>query len=417
MPTDDAGNLVFHEGLVPADKARRLVLEQCRIVGTERLLLDQCRNRLLAEDLAALRTQPPFDASAMDGYAVRQSDLSSIPSNLRVIGESSAGHPFKGRVSEGEAVRLFTGAVVPDGADTIIIQEDTEADGNAVTILAPSPAGKFIRKAGLDFLEGEVLLRSGDQLSASRLSLAASMNHPRALVFKQPLIAVMATGNELVNPGNALGEGQIIASNSFGMGALIEAANGTVVDLGIARDTIEDLTEKATHALRLRANVIVTMGGASVGDHDLVRPAFEAMGFRFVFEKIAMRPGKPLLFAVYDNGNQRCLLLGLAGNPVSSLVASSVFLRPVIQILGGENPEAIEPVEAVLATPLTANDEREEYMRAICSRSETGKLEVRVFEKQDSSMLANLVRANCLLIRPRHAPAAEQGDPCKIVML
>ena len=408
---------ILHEGLVPASKALELVLEGAGPTDAAHVALAQANGRVLAQDLAAKRTQPPFPASAMDGYAVRHSDLSEAETALQVIGEAAAGHPFNGEVTAGTAVRIFTGAPVPQGADTIIIQENTSRDGDMVQILNPAEKGKFVRPAGLDFKQGETLLTAGSVIDAQSLSLAASMNHAELPVWKKPVIGVLATGDELVLPGNELAEGQILASNTFGVAAIARDAGGEVIDLGIARDTLEDLIARIGSALDNGADLIVTTGGASVGDHDLVKPAMEHFGFTFSFVKIAMRPGKPVMFgkAVIDGKERR--FLGLAGNPVSSLVSSHIFMRPLIRLLAGHDAKAVEPVTGELETPLPENDEREDYMRATARRDSDGKLLVTPFGKQDSSMLATLSKADCLVIRPVRAPAAGAGAQVPVILL
>jgi len=322
-------NAPFREGLVPADEAKALILADADPRNTETIPLNDAANRVLAEDLAALRTQPPFNASAMDGYAVKAADVARVPVVLKVIGSAPAGRPFNGNVNAGEAVRIFTGGVLPDGADAIVIQENTNVDGENVTVVASASSGKFIRPAGMDFKTGDRLLNRGDLLDAPRLTLAASMNHAEVPVYKKPLVAVIATGDELVPPGSNLVHGQIIASNSYGLTALIAESGGEVLNLGIVGDTVQALGNAINQALDADAEIIVTIGGASVGDHDLVKPAMASAGFVFLFHKIAMRPGKPLLFAKRIDGNDLCRMIGLAGNPVSSLVAASVFLKQI----------------------------------------------------------------------------------------
>lgn len=407
----------FREDLVPADEALAIVLSDAVPTATESLILEEAVNRVLAEDLTSRRTQPPFDASAMDGYAVLVKDVQNIPVTLNVIGESAAGHPFDGVLSAGQSVRTFTGAIIPEGADTIIIQENTTAEPGKVTILTGAPEGKFIRRAGMDFVTGDKLLAKGDVLDAPRLSLAASMNYPNVNVYRKPLVALLTTGDELVLPGNELKPGQIIASNVYGLIALVQENGGEVLNLGIVTDTMEALQTAIDTALSKGADIVVTTGGASVGDHDLVKPAMENAGFQFLFHKLAMRPGKPLLFAKRKSGEHTCRLVGLAGNPVSSLVAGPVFLRPLIRSLAGFPLDTIEPISAKLATELPENDERMEFMRAIAKVSGDGTITVTPFSRQDSSMLANLAAANCLLIRPIRAPASKPGDPCQIVPL
>jgi molybdopterin molybdotransferase len=403
--------------LIAADEALEIVLKDVEPIGVEELPLKQAANKTLAMDLISLRTQPPFDASAMDGYAVMQSDVSSLPATLNVIGESKAGSPFDTPVQQGEAVRIFTGAVVPEGSDTIIIQENTHAGDGTVEVLTGTPQGKFIRKAGLDFNEGETLLNAGDTLTPYRLALAASMNHAQVPVFKQAKVAMISTGDELVMPGEATQPGQIIASNTFGIAASIENCGAHVLDLGIAGDTRDALRAKIFEAITSDADIIVTTGGASVGDHDLVLPVAQEIGFEFEIAKIAMRPGKPFLFGRFEHKGRTIYLTGLAGNPVSSLVAFNVFVKPLIQKLSGQDATALQRVPAVLGCDLPENDERAEYMRATLSISGDGKRIATPFTKQDSSMLANLVRADCLVYRAIKAPAAKAGDACEVVLI
>lgn len=403
--------------LIPASQARMQILADVQPTPTERVGLDQADGRILAEDLAARRTQPPFDASAMDGFAVRQADITSLPAPLTVIGESRAGVPFTGKVGPGQAVRIFTGAVVPDGADSIVIQENTTMDGACVTVLEGVDTGRFIRPAGLDFKHGQVLLKKGMTLTANRLALAASMNHADLLVHQRPLVAVMATGDELVLPGETPKAGQIIASNTFGLKAAIVASGGAVLDLGIVEDTKAALTQALHRARDQGAILVLTTGGASVGDHDLVLPTAQAFGFTFEIAKVAMRPGKPFLFAKAPSGNATQYLTGLAGNPVSSLVAFHVFVKPLIQALSGAQPDALNHSRAKLGRDLPNNDQRAEYMRARLTHSPEGEAIATPFDNQDSSMLARLVEADCLVYRPVRAPAAKAGDTCEIIRL
>ncbi|MCB1385439.1 MAG: molybdopterin molybdotransferase MoeA [Nitratireductor sp.] len=414
---DDRSDTILHKGLIPARQALQLVLEGAAPAAQEVVALDQAAGRVLAADLAARRTQPPFPASAMDGYAVRHEDIGSVPLTLAIIGEAAAGHPFKGTIGEGEAVRIFTGAPVPAGGDTIIIQENTEAQGGSVRILEGTGRGKFVRPAGLDFREGDVLLGAGTVLDAQSLSLAASMNHASLAVWRRPKVAVLATGDELVLPGETLREGQILASNTFGIRAIAAGAGADVLDLGIARDTLDDLITRIGRAFDEGADLVVTSGGASVGDHDLVKPAMEHFGFTFSFVKIAMRPGKPVMFGRAKIGGRERRFLGLAGNPVSSLVSSHIFMRPLVRLMGGHPADAVAPVPALLGEALPENDEREDYLRATLRRDGEGKLIATAFARQDSSMLATLSKADCLIIRPVHAPAAKAGESVPVVLL
>ncbi|MEM9277006.1 MAG: gephyrin-like molybdotransferase Glp [Pseudomonadota bacterium] len=403
--------------LIPAEEALNIVLAGIRPPGIEHVPLGDAHERILGSDLASLRTQPPFDASAMDGYAVRQEDIQSLPASLKLIGQSRAGEPFDGSVGKGEAVRIFTGAVVPEGADSIVIQENTTADSELTTVNSGVEAGKFIRKAGLDFKQGEVLLQEGNALTSSRLALAASMNHATLPVFRKPVVALISTGDELVMPGQTTGEGQIIASNTFGLAASITKCGGQLIDMGIVVDEREALSGAFEDAINRNCDVIVTTGGASVGDHDLVLPVAEALGFEFEITKIAMRPGKPFLFGKLQRDGKTIYMTGLAGNPVSSLVGFNVFVKPLVQLLGGQKPETVTMQSAILGRDLPENDERAEYMRATLERGENGERIATPFSSQDSSMLANLVRADCLLYRPVKAPAARKGEACKIVFI
>lgn len=405
------------EGLIPATQAMQIILRDAAPQTGEWVGLRQANGRVLKSDLKALRTQPPFNASAMDGYAIRQADISEIPASLTVIGQSAAGHPFQASVGQNEAVRIFTGAQVPDQTDTIIIQEHTKADGNRVNILKPNESGKFIRRAGLDFSQGECLLQSGRIMDPQSIALAASMNHPQLEVWKKPVVAILATGDELVMPGNALAPGEIIASNSFALAAIVEDAGGEVLDMGIAKDKVESLIDCVKSAIDQGAEMVITIGGASVGDHDLVLPAMQKIGFEFEFSKIAMRPGKPFLFARNQSTGKTIRMLGLAGNPVSSIVAGQIFVRPLVNAMAGLPEAHAQPKQAILGADLLANDERQEYMRVLIDIDDDGTLIATPFETQDSSMLANLNRADALLIRAINAPAAKAGEACQVVML
>ena len=382
-------------------------------LATETVPLAAARGRTLARDLAALRTQPPFNASAMDGYALRADDLATVPRRLRVIGASAAGHGFNGALAAGEAVRIFTGAPVPPGADTVIIQENTTADGDQVTILEAEARGRNIRLAGLDFNEGDALLTRGLRLGPCELALAAAMNHATVPVTRRPRIALLATGDELVKPGDALGPDQIVTSNTYAVGAYAEAAGAEVIDLGIAGDTFAAIEAGIRAARAAEADVLVTLGGASVGDHDLVQTALANEGMELGFWKIAMRPGKPLMHGRI--GDMR--ILGLPGNPVSAIVCGVLFLIPLIRALAGDPLAGADQTEsAVLGGDLPPNDSRQDYLRATLVGTE-GLPVATPFGRQDSSMLRVLARSHCLVVRPPHAPAAKAGDPCRIIRL
>lgn len=398
--------------LLPVDEALQRLLGDAKALASETVPLSECAKRVLAEPVIALRTQPPFNASAMDGYAVRMEDVTGIPARLTVKGIAPAGKQFNGHVGQGEAVRIFTGAPVPEGADTIVIQENVRDLGSdTIEITETVGAGRHIRRRGLDFNEGEVLLAAGRQLDPAALSLAAAGNHPRLEVVRQPLVAIIATGDELMPPGSETAPDQIIASNAYGVGAIAQAAGARVMDLGIARDTKGAIGDLIQAALDTRADVIVTLGGASVGDHDLVHDVLTDYGMRLDFWRIAMRPGKPLMFGRV--GETRCI--GLPGNPVASLICAHLFLVPLLSRLGGR-PYAPVIEEARLGEAMAANDHRQDYVRA--SLIETGEgLVATPFQVQDSSMLRTFSDAGALIIRAPNAPASSRGDTCRVTRL
>ena len=295
----------------------------------EKVALELAYGRVLVRDLGALRTQPPFPNSAMDGYALRAADTTPAPTTLTVIGESAAGRAFEGSVGPGEAVRIFTGAPMPPGADSIVIQEDVEREDKRIRLSVAAPPGDNLRQAGMDFREGESLIRAGRRLSPRDVALAAAANHTALLVRRRARVAILATGDELVAPGGSLGPAQIIASNNFAVAGIVEAYGGIAVDLGIAVDEVAAMKAAVDRARDARADVLVTLGGASVGDYDLVQKALVSSGMELGFWRIAMRPGKPLMHGRL--GPMR--ILGLPGNPTSSMVCSILFLRPLLRAL------------------------------------------------------------------------------------
>ena len=404
--------------LIPEAKARQIILSDVSSLNTEEVTLADAHGRIIASDMAAKRTQPPFPASLMDGYAVRNEDIENTPCNLPVIGESRAGVPFGGKCEPGTAVRIFTGAAIPDGADSIVIQENTKpGKDDTVEIKLPVQKGRYIRPIGLDFNMGDILLKRGERLTPQRLALAASMNFATVPVFEVPKVAVISTGDELVMPGQALADGQIIASNAFAITASLASMGCRVLDLGIIPDKLELLETTIKRALEAGCDLIVTLGGASVGDHDLVLPAATNAGFGFQITKVAMRPGKPFLFGRQGNGDKPCFFAGLAGNPVSSIIGFNVFVKPLLDMLAGSDVDEAGFETAKLGCDLAENDERAEYMRATLQHTEDGTLIATPFSVQDSSMLSKLVAADCLLYRPVAAPAACAGDECSIVRL
>ena len=376
----------------------------------ERVKLEQARGRVLAEDIAAHLTQPPFDAAAMDGYAVRAADVAVLPATLRLIGDALAGRGFDGEVKQGEGVRIFTGAPVPKGADTVVIQENTEVAPGVVTVKDAAPR-RPIRPRGQDFTKGEVLLRAGTRLGPRELMLAAAMNHAELPVRRKPKVAILATGDEVVPPGTALDRDQIVSSVPVGLAALIEAQGGEPMSLGIAQDTAESIVTLASTGKG--ADILVTVGGASVGERDLVSAALRSGGMELDFWKIAMRPGKPLLYGRL--GNQR--VLGVPGNPVAALICGLVFLVPMLHRLLGLREHGREPQEAVLGQALEANGPREHYMRATSTWRSGGERLVIPLAAQDSALMADFARADCLIVRPPDAPALAEGERVMIIPL
>ena len=398
---------------MPVSDALAAVLAGVEPVPEEMVALEAAFHRVLARDVAARRTQPPQATSAMDGYAVRASDAAKADAQFTVIGEVAAGRPFAGTVGAGEAVRIFTGGLVPDGADAVVIQEDTVANGRRITVKEAALAGRHIRPAGVDFREGDVLLRKGTRLTERDLSLAAGMNYPELPVRRRPKIAILATGDELVMPGATPGAGQIVYSNGYALHALARSEGAETIDLGIAADTVAATTAGIRRARESGADILITTGGASVGDHDLVKPALEAEGIAMAFWKIAMRPGKPMMHG--HLGAMR--VIGLPGNPVSSYVCGFLFMVPLIRALAGRSIVHQRRERAVLGRDVGPNDMREDYLRARLEEREDGMLVAVPVNHQDSSLLANLAAAQALLVRVPFAPKAEAGSPCEVLRL
>ena len=402
------------DGLLSVAEALARVLGPATPREREDVPLAQSFGRTLAADIAARRQQPPSDVSAMDGYAVRHADLADLSRPLTLVGESAAGRGYAAPLEPGQTVRIFTGARVPPGTDTILIQEMAEADGPRIYARELPQPGRHIRRAGLDFTNGEVLLEAGTRLGAAEIALAAAMDHPALPCVRKPRVAIIANGDELVLPGQTIGPDQIVASNSFAIAAFTQAAGGEPLDLGIAADTVEALETRIVAAREAKADVIVTLGGASVGDHDLVKPALARQGMELSFWKIAMRPGKPLIHGhVGDTA-----ILGLPGNPVSAIVCGALFLVPLIRALSGDRMAAADHSEpAVLGAALPANDHRQDYLRATLARRDDGVLVATPAKLQDSSMLRVLASSECLLIRGPNATADAAGAPCRIIRL
>lgn len=394
--------------MISVEEATQRIAGAFRIVEPERVRFDEAEGRVLTADALARADQPPSAVSSMDGYALRAQDA-KVGAKLKVVGQAPAGHLFAGHVGSGEAVRIFTGSVVPDGADAILIQEDTTAAGTDVVVNAAAASSRHIRLAGLDFKRGDTLVSAGHRVTARDLALLAAADVTEVEVRRRPRVVFVATGDELSRPGEPRKPGGIVASSGYGLSGLIRQWGGDPVDLGILPDSVEAISGIAEKARG--ADIVATIGGASVGDHDLVQRALGPSGFALDFWKIAMRPGKPLIF-----GRLRDVpLLGLPGNPVSTLVCALPFLRPAIHALLGAK-DVRNTSLARLAKPLAANDTRQDYIRA--SRAiRDGESWVEPFAIQDSSMLSVFARADCLIVRKPHAPAAQKGEQVEILGL
>jgi molybdopterin molybdotransferase len=403
--------------LMPVAEALARVLADARPLPGEQAPLIEAHGRTLTDDIVALRTQPPAAVSAMDGYAVRAADVADVPARLKLVGEVAAGHPFEGRVGRGEAARIFTGGVIPPGADTIVIQEHTSREGDTVVVAKSAGTGKHVRVEGLDFARGATLLRKGHRLTDRDLALAAAMNHPRLPVHQRPKLAVLATGDELVMPGATPGFGEIVYSNGYATMALARREGCEIIDLGIAPDRLEETAAAVRRARDAGADVLVTSGGASVGDYDLVQKALAAEGLALSFWKVALRPGRPMMHGRLFGRLGVMHVLGLPGNPVSAYVCAVLFLVPLIRRLTGRADVEPRLEQAVLGCDLPENDERADYLRAVLAPGSDGLPVATPAKMQDSSMLAPLALADCLLVRAPHAPPAKAGSRCDILRL
>lgn len=397
--------------MISVSEARARILASLSAVGTETVALPDAWGRVLAEEIAARLPLPPADVSAMDGYAVRASDLASPPATLRQIGAAPAGHPFQGTVGPGETVRIFTGSVMPDGADAVIAQEDSSCEGERITLTAGAQPGRFVRRRGQDFSPGDILLKAPRKLTARDVGLVAAANRPWVRVSRRPRVAIIATGDEIALPGEPIPPGGLVSSNSHALAACVHAAGGEPIHLGIARDDPAAIVAAADMARG--ADLLVTSGGVSVGEYDLVQSALAARGLALDFWKIAMRPGKPLMWGRLGG----LPLLGLPGNPVSAMVCAVLFLVPALRAQLGL-PAADPPTVPVrLAVALRANDHRSDHLRARLAREPDGTLVATPFEMQDSAMLARLAWADCLVLRPPHAPALAAGGMAEAILL
>jgi molybdopterin molybdotransferase len=396
--------------MISVEEARDRILAALTPTSVEVVALASAWNRVTAKPVTARLTQPPADVSAMDGYALRAVD-GVLNAALSVIGSAPAGHPFDGAVAAGQAVRLFTGSVVPAGADGILLQEDATRDGDILRVNEAVTAGRHIRRAGQDFAAGDVVIPAARRITARDVGLAAAANHPWLSVHRLPRVAILATGDEIAMPGEPIPPGGIVSSNSHALAALVRAAGGEPLVLPVARDEHAVIAAVADQVLGM--DMLVTTGGASVGDHDLVIEALQARGMTLDFWQIAMRPGKPLLFGRLGSTP----VLGLPGNPVSAMVCAILFLLPSLSRLSGL-PAAPPPVTtALLGAPVKANDQRADHLRATVTGGPGGQSIVTPFPVQDSAMLRRLAHADALILRAPHAPALAEGSQVEVIRL
>ncbi|HYR64545.1 MAG TPA: gephyrin-like molybdotransferase Glp [Reyranella sp.] len=391
--------------------AHARVIAAFEALPAETISVADAAGRVLAQSPQARLTQPPADLSAMDGYAVRAEDVPAAPTTLTLVGQAPAGGSYDHALKPGEAVRIFTGAPLPMGADAIVIQEDTKADGKKITILEAPRIGRHIRKAGLDFAAGDRPFEVGRTLTTRDVALAAAMNLPWLSVHRKPRVAILSTGDELVMPGEPIGRNQIVSSSGIAVAALVRSWGGEPTLFDIARDDAKLIEDRI--AAGAQHDLLITLGGASVGDHDLVQAALKAQGFAMDFWRIAMRPGKPLMFAARD----RARVLGMPGNPVSTMVCALLFMKPALERMVGQPGDLIATQPARLAVDVKANDLREDYVRSRLARAADGSLTVEPHPVQDSSMLSVLAWSSGLLVRPPHDPARKAGEVVQVIDL
>lgn len=399
--------------MISVEDALHRIVSAMTVMPSEVIDLSDCADRVLAEDVAARLTQPPFDISAMDGYAVHASDVARAPVTLTQVGEVAAGGAFDGDIPRGSCVRIFTGGRVPDVVDTVVMQENVTARDDQITINKQAVPCQNVRNAGTDFVDGEVAIKAGKRLTPRDISLLAAMNVPSVTVSRRPKVALLATGDELVRPGDRVGPNQIIGSNSYGLAAFVRAWGGEPIDIGIAKDTEKDLLRIAGGAKG--CDFLVSLGGASVGDHDLIQKVLVKDGLVVDFWKIAMKPGKPLIFGKFGE----MPMMGLPGNPVSALVCAFLYLKPALAAMTGRtNPEGANVAQLVnLGQSLKANGPRQDHMRARLETGGDGEIIATPFSQQDSSQLLNLAKADCLIIREPNAPATAEGARVRVILL
>ena len=396
--------------MISVEEARERILAGLQPTAAEIVALADAWGRVTAAPVVARLTQPPQDVSAMDGYALRAADGTG-GAMLKVIGTAPAGHPFDGAVGPGETVRIFTGSIIPEGTNAIVIQEDATRDGEWVCINEAAKPGRHIRRAGQDFAVGDTLLPEGRRMTARDVGLAAAANHPWITVHRRPRVAILATGDEIAMPGEPIPPGGIVSSNSHALAALVRAAGGAPTILPVARDTRDAVAAVADSVAGM--DLLVTTGGASVGDHDLVIEGLQTRGLQVDFWQIAMRPGKPLLF-----GRLGALpVLGLPGNPVSAMICAILFLVPALARLSGLPAMPPPTSTAVLGSPVGANDRRADHLRSTITRDNAGRIVATPFPVQDSAMLRRLATADGLVLRPPHAPALPAGAEVPVILL
>jgi molybdopterin molybdotransferase len=396
--------------MISVDEARDRILAGLHATAAETVALADGWNRVTAAPVAARLTQPPADVSAMDGYALRAAD-GALGAVLAVIGAAPAGHPFLGTVGRGQTVRIFTGSVIPSGADAVLLQEDATRDGETVRVNEAVVEGRHIRRSGQDFAQGDTVIQAGRRLTARDIGLAAAANHPWLTVHRRPRVAILATGDEIAMPGEPIPAGGIVSSNSHALAALVRASGGEPIILPVARDTTDAIAAVADAVTGM--DLLVTTGGASVGDHDLVIAGLQTRGLVVDFWQIAMRPGKPLLFGTMG----AVPVLGLPGNPVSALVCAILFLLPALARLSGLPPAPPPVTRGIAGAPLKENDRRADHLRATIAIDAEGRVVATPFPVQDSAMLRRLASADALILRPPHAPALQAGAEIPLIRL
>lgn len=396
--------------MLAIEDALERIYAQIRPLGSESVPLARANRRVLAEPIVARHNQPPFDSSAMDGYAVRAAEI--VPgASQKVAGTAQAGQRFVGMMERGQCVRIFTGAPMPIGADSVVMQEETEVNGNHVRFLEPVRHGQSVRRQGNDFRRGEELLPAGALMTPSRVSLAAASNTPELLVNKRPKIAILSSGDELVQPGSTLGNDQIVSSNNFGLAALLGPHAEKVIDLGIVRDDPKRIEEALLGAFDYGIDVLVTSGGASVGDRDYMQDVLRDLGVVMDFWKLRMRPGKPLMFGVRG----RTLIFGLPGNPVSAMATAHVVVKPTLRRMAGIDAADWPRFTVPLTGDLPPNGPRRHYLRGKLVRNDLGLLEVDPIAETDSGHISSLAQSDCFIVQPENDPGRRTGSFIEVI--